>query len=349
MKLKTTFSLLALCAVTAANAQVSLNSGLKAYYPFNNSFNDASGNGNHGVPKNGITFTADQWGNSKEAALFDGVNDWIQVPASASIAVDSYFTFSFRMKVNADSSMKNLFAKITWNDAENIQYSVGFNHHSNLSKDGIFLATENDNNCHSTQFYRSAYNITGDTVKKDRWMCVVIIFDKGISKIYQDGILKSTDTVTGVTNLYHVDNCTLGDLNIGTWWKNDPMYYNGVLDEMRFYNRALNTQEIDSVCKLKTVKDDPSSIVANSFEDNIRIYPNPSNSIFNIDIPYTLPQAANIFVTNITGQTVYKKTLPATQTQGSFVLNLGSEPLGIYMLQIQSGELRYNRKLILTK
>ncbi len=349
MKLKVIITVLALCAAYTANAQVSLNSGLKAYYPFNNSFNDASGNGNHGTPQNGTAFTTDQWGNNNEAALFDGVNDWIKVPASASIAIDSYFTFAFRMKVNADGRMKNLFAKTTWNDVENIQYAVGFNADSVLYKSGIFLTTQHDNSCHTTQYFNSAYNVTGDTIKNNEWVCVVIVFNKGISQIYQDGILKSTDTVTGATNLYHVDNCNLGDLNIGTWWKNHPMYYNGVLDEMRFYNRALNTQEIDSVCKLKTVKDDPSSIAANSFEDNIRIYPNPSYNIFNIDIPYTLSQAADVFVTNITGQTVYKKTLPANQTQGSFVLNLGTEPPGIYMLQIQSGELRYNRKLILTK
>ena len=44
-------------------AQINLDSGLVAYYPFNGNANDESGNGNNGTV-NGATLTADRFGNA---------------------------------------------------------------------------------------------------------------------------------------------------------------------------------------------------------------------------------------------------------------------------------------------
>ena len=55
-------------------AQVNLDSGLVAYYPFNGNANDESVNGNNGTV-NGATLTTDRFGNANKPYSFDGVKN----------------------------------------------------------------------------------------------------------------------------------------------------------------------------------------------------------------------------------------------------------------------------------
>ena len=55
-------------------AQINLDSGLVAHYPFNGNANDESGNGNDGTV-NGATLTTDRFGNANKAYSFDGVSN----------------------------------------------------------------------------------------------------------------------------------------------------------------------------------------------------------------------------------------------------------------------------------
>ena len=55
-------------------AQINLDSGLVAHYPFNGNANDESGNANHGTV-NGATLTTDRFGNANKAYSFDGVSN----------------------------------------------------------------------------------------------------------------------------------------------------------------------------------------------------------------------------------------------------------------------------------
>jgi hypothetical protein len=68
--------------VPAASA---LNSGLAAYYPFNGDANDASGNGNNGMPQ-GASLTADRFGTMNNAFLFNG-NGYVTISSSPSLKV----------------------------------------------------------------------------------------------------------------------------------------------------------------------------------------------------------------------------------------------------------------------
>jgi len=66
--MKKTFTLFVLLSAlfggwSSVVAQINLDSGLVAYYPFNGNANDESGNGNNGTV-NGATLTADRFGNA---------------------------------------------------------------------------------------------------------------------------------------------------------------------------------------------------------------------------------------------------------------------------------------------
>ena len=67
--------------------------GLVAWYPFNGNANDQSGNGNNGVVF-GANLTNDRSGKINQAYNFNGRNNYISVPFSSSLAVQSEITVS---------------------------------------------------------------------------------------------------------------------------------------------------------------------------------------------------------------------------------------------------------------
>jgi len=239
---------------TAAAAQVSLNSGLMAYYPFNGTFNDASGNGHHGTAMNGVSFGTDQWGNANNAAYFDGVDDWISVAPSAAVTPGHKYSWAFRFKTTS-SALQLLFSKSEYTGTGSpnaYQYQIGINAGSVLSSNGLFFATNHFNSCITTNFYTSSYT-HGTNTGNNQWYCVVITFDNGVKKVYMNGVLISSVTISGTANNTSIDSCVNGTLRMGVWWQGGPFYFSGQMDEVRLWNRAINAQEIDSVCNLITL------------------------------------------------------------------------------------------------
>jgi hypothetical protein len=75
-----------------------ISDGLVACYSFNGNANDESGNGNNGIPKNGVSLTTDRFGNPDSAYYFSGGSsgngDYIEVPHSSSLELDQDLTIS---------------------------------------------------------------------------------------------------------------------------------------------------------------------------------------------------------------------------------------------------------------
>lgn len=69
------------CCINVS-AQVDLNRGLVAYYPFNGNANDASGNNNNPIFNNS-SLTTDYFGVANSASLFNGLDNFIQIPHSS--------------------------------------------------------------------------------------------------------------------------------------------------------------------------------------------------------------------------------------------------------------------------
>src|SRR4051812_45014786 len=66
---------------------------LTGYWPFSGNANDLSGFANNGAVT-GATLTADRFGNCNRAYSFNGINNKIVVPTSASIDMSSSVDFS---------------------------------------------------------------------------------------------------------------------------------------------------------------------------------------------------------------------------------------------------------------
>lgn len=256
--MKKVFYLLCFLAFnTLSFGQVNLNTGLVAYYPFNGNFNDVSGNGNNGTAQNGAGFGTDQWGNANAAAFFDGIDDWVSIAPSASITSSKRFTISFRFKTNSTADQipisKSDVIPGSNGNLNNFQYQLGFNCSPPLPSSDFYFATNHHGSCNSASL-ASDYSYAG-TITPNVWYCIAAVFDSGIKSIYVNGILTSQQPVTSGAILNYVDSCANGNLRFGYWWSNDPKWFDGLMDEVRLYNRALSALEIDSLCNYMPASD----------------------------------------------------------------------------------------------
>ncbi len=215
--------------------------GLAAHWPFNGNANDESGNNNNGSVTSSI-LTSDRFGNPDKAYSFDGNGDYILVPDNDILSLVSHnFSFSFWVYINpgpgTDVNMgfisKRRFDSM---DAANWEYNHGY--------DG---ATGN-----TIRFWFSALNGRCATYsgtdayasEKGQWIHCVATSDNVSLKIYKDGILMAEAPRSYI--------CSQGNgtgplvFGRGGGW-NQIYYLNGMLDDIRIYNRALSISEIEAL------------------------------------------------------------------------------------------------------
>ena len=85
-----------------------------------------------------------------------------------------------------------------------------------------------------------ALEISGTNVLNDNnWHNVVMTFQNSVLKFYVDGLLISSKTGTSSELSYG-----LGTIAIGRDGDADGGYFEGILDDFGFWNRALNEDEI---------------------------------------------------------------------------------------------------------
>jgi hypothetical protein len=221
------------------NAPPTLNNGLVAFYPFNGNANDESGNNNNGVV-NGATLTTDRFGVANKAYGFNGSSHYISVSNSTSLNPTS-ITISAWVRVLSspiDANSGALAVVSKWDPAPNCggegeNYIVQF---SKLNNNNVVSLATSLNNQISTSI-----NSIVDLSNTNIWRNIVLVHDSNVGqKLYVNGILIKSNTVVGplcaTTNklLIGADN----NFNVIS------RFFNGVIDDIRIYNRALTQEEI---------------------------------------------------------------------------------------------------------
>lgn len=220
-------------------SQVNLNLGLVASYPFNGNANDASGNNHHGTLVNGITLTADRFGNANSAYHFDGIDDYIKIADDGAFSTPQFsMVVWFQSESNA---LQNLIAKrdyATLAGTGGAQYQMFINYPPYPGIGSNIVG--NNSTCNSIT--TSSYLNTGNNVCSNKWICCVITFDGSRHKMYINGELKR-DELTGFTGLLSCKS----ELRFGNWFQAELITFKGVMDDIRWYNRALNKEEVDAL------------------------------------------------------------------------------------------------------
>lgn len=228
----------------------SLDSGLAAYYPFNGNANDESGNGNNPIFNN-ATLTTDRNNNADGAYMFNGVDNYIRIPNSASLNPSPKISLAAIVKpmgfYNGACHGNVILHK--GDNQENVGsiYLIMFGDHlythgnnCSLPVDTVhqnFYANYGGNWPFSSLAPYTPY------VEKEQWYCVAYTFDGTTTNFYLNGTL-----VASKASSYQFPGNS-ADLFFGKL--NNPQYpywFNGVIDEVRIYNRSLSTEEVKSLC-----------------------------------------------------------------------------------------------------
>lgn len=208
--------------------------GLVGWWPFNGNAIDESGNNNHGTVM-GATLSNDRFGNAGKAYSFNGTSSQIRVNDSPSLRL-AKGTISCWMRYSSNAKMQ-LLQKINFNNAQNQNYDIEINE----IKGNILIRGNYGKQCANVGGGPFC-STTSLNLNNNQWFHYVGVMDNGVQKIYINGALVGSWNMASAMTA-----CPGGDLLIGRGWSSYPLWYNGQLDDLAIWNRALSPQEISNV------------------------------------------------------------------------------------------------------
>lgn len=225
-----------------SRAQVNLNLGLMAYYPFSGNANDVSPNNNN-PDFNNATLTADRFGIANSAYHFNGSNNYMRIPNSPSLNTGNQISVCAWVRVTGfyqgpchGNSM------VMKGDADYLtgNYMLRFD-------DGNYTNFQNCVNPVPDIIHQNFYGVNlpmpgGYTpyIQNGQWYSVIYTSDGTTSKLFVNCVLK-VSLPAGSFTFSNAYDLYFGKMNHPSF----PYWLNGDLDEVRIYNRAINQQEVD--------------------------------------------------------------------------------------------------------
>jgi murein DD-endopeptidase MepM/ murein hydrolase activator NlpD len=189
--------------------------GLKIYMPFSGNTNDVSGNANNGT-NNGATLTLDRLGNANSAYSFNGSSNYIS--ATNPVTGANYSVCAW-VKTSSSGTRMDIVTGGVNNATQRTGYYL-YRRSNNLA--GFDMS--------------NILGPGGTTLLNDgNWHYLVGTAETGSLKVYVDGVLQGA--------LIETANISSGVVNIGKEISS-TFYFNGSIDEVRIYNRALAANEV---------------------------------------------------------------------------------------------------------
>lgn len=306
------------CEVTAlylGNA-INLDHGLQAFYPFSGNANDESGNGHDGTTFGDVSLTNDRFGNPESAYEFDGVNDYINT--------SSTFDYSHR-------------SVSFWFKPYDL-YGSGNNAHVILTQDDDVLdygkiradLTDGEMNLYAGGKYG---HFNTSAISTASWYHIVLIRKGPYTEYYMDDSLVHTADSDAIGSYINPNS----DFIIGSGRTTTNQFFSGIIDDIRIYDRALNSCEIDSLFNFL-----PTSIGDNSAAyENIEVYPNPCKNRLNL-VMKNNKKILSVCIINQYGRQV----LFQNNKVNPMIINLSSLSAGVYVIHISLPSGLIHRKII---
>lgn len=275
-KLILAFSLIPVIAFS----QVNLNKGLVAYYPFNGNAKDASGNNNNpSVTK--VNYVADRAGNANAACSFNGSSNYIRIPNDASLNFKNGFSISAWVMVNGFYDGKchgNRIIMKGYTDYLEGNYLLTFD--DNYGTNGNNCYSEKPDKDRQSFYAAGATPVAKNFIIPGKWYLLTYTYDGTIASLYVDCNLRAKGTLRNY-DFTNEHDLFFGKMNNQQY----PYWFNGLLDEVRIYNRPLNKNEILAICDNKAIENKPEvicmggNVVSAKFIFNIT---NCTNTNFNL-------------------------------------------------------------------
>lgn len=179
---------------------------------------DSSGYGNHG------TIYGATW--ASPALHFDGVDDYVNAGNNSSLALVDKLTIEAWVKFDGLKWVNSIVNK--GDETLNKLYWLG---HLPYYGDYIWFLEFGDNTARDTVKYYHTPNL-------GEWYHVAATFDNGLAKIYINGA-KQAEKTSAVTSMDTNDYSAIIGGYLGS-----SHSFDGTIDEVRIYNRALSDSEI---------------------------------------------------------------------------------------------------------
>jgi hypothetical protein len=243
-------------ATNVVEAGALLN-GLVAYYPCEGATGttlaDMSGHGNDGVlstgtlPDGGVTaagysFVTGMAGNGKALALAKAGNGYVSLP-TVIFANATDITIATWVNITTSQNWQRLF-DIGINANSSANPPTGSVYMNLVPKTGgsnlAFAITTNG--------FNNEQQLSAATLSVGTWKHVAVVLGAGVSTVYIDGGVATTSTSVTLRpkDLGAINYATIGKSGFSV----DP-FFDGQIDELRVYNRALSASEVQALFQFR--------------------------------------------------------------------------------------------------
>jgi hypothetical protein len=217
----------------ASFATAGLQDGLVAHWTFDEGTGtiayDSAGNNDGTIY--GATWTTGKLG---DALNFDGNNDYVQVPNNQSQQISTnQITVSAWIKLNGDvvNTQRRIVCK---QEISNRSWGLevfGKNYGSSTGNQTVFHDSDG-----STTWYNC---VSATHLNTEQWYHIVATDNAGAIRIYLNGQL---DTLSN--DGYGIPSQINSPINISKHNPESLFFFNGLIDDVRIYNRALSAAEV---------------------------------------------------------------------------------------------------------
>jgi len=200
--------------------------GQIAYYPFNLNVRDTSGHQNHGQIHGDLIFVYDRHEKPNRACYFNGVNAYVSVSHKDELNLTNEWTIA------------------CWVIPYNLKGP-----HIILSKskgagtDGYILKDHNSTEKIRMELFNFADLSSKTSLVIGNWTFITVTYNRDQMKIYYDGLLDNQiNCSTPIVG--NADDLMIGTYALMTAYRE---YFEGIIDDVRIFNRVLNSAEINDL------------------------------------------------------------------------------------------------------
>jgi chitodextrinase len=299
---------------------------LVAHYPFEGNANDATPYANHGVPGGDVSYiSADHPNGGAQAVKFDGQADSILAPNAVQLISD-FASVAFWIRV----------------DGQNLQdpeaYVLDFGHWDQRWKISLpqhlkIVWTTNSNNTQFPNFISDMDSGDGNEMVKGFWWHVVMTHDGTDDKIYVNGQIANSKPAPGKLNP------TARSLGMGGNPVEGGQYFDGALDELKIYNRALTASEAAGLYNTGTTG--AKDLALDGLDGFIEaVYPVPTTDVLWVKHRFDGSETLTLRVFDAQGRQVDQVRYDKNEVpNGLLSLKTGAYPQGKYFLNFVLGGL----------
>ncbi|MEY3321103.1 MAG: hypothetical protein RLZZ417_686 [Bacteroidota bacterium] len=205
--------------------------GLVAYYPFNKNLKDDTGNlSNDAIGNNGIDYVC---GPLNEALRFSGNTSLVNIIGAVNSEFDTEdFSVSFYFKIGNDKGIQYLISKKRRDCLVDNSFVIRFRP---LTGNLNIVLTEGIN---------KQVNMIYELPKGKCWHHITLVRNGSKIRLYYNGFLVSEQTSASRVNVLNDGNLVVGG---STCYGANEIGFNGLMDDLRFYNRSLLESEIEKL------------------------------------------------------------------------------------------------------